>query len=313
MDILVNVEDEFLKKNGLQKGSMQLVDKDLANRLLISVENYEKKYASGGSAANTINGLANLGIECGYIGKIGNDDLGDLFKNGLSKNNINPLLSLGKSDTGTAITFITPDSERTFATYLGAALELDTDDLTTSKFINYSIVHLEAYLIGNKQLFETALRIAKEMKMLVSLDLSSYNIVESNYEYLHNIIPGNIDILFANEEEAKALTRKNAEDAIHDLSNICKLAIVKLGDKGSIAKNSVEFAKVESHKVKAMDTTGAGDLYASGFLYGYLKDWSLEKCAKLGSFVAAKVVENIGAQINDSGWKEIKNLVLSMI
>lgn len=312
VDILINVDDNFLLNQKLQKGSMQLVEKERVEELLKQLEHMPIQYASGGSAANTIYGLSCLGATTGYIGKIGNDSLGNFFSNDLQKQNINPILLSSNTPTGTALTLITPDSERTFATYLGAALELNANDLQPQFFSGYQILHFEGYLVYNHELIYKAIELASQYNLEISIDLASYNIVESNREFLQKVI-NRVDIVFANEQEAKALTQLEPEKAVEHISQMCRVAIVKIGARGSWIMTNGKKYFIEPYPVNSIDSTGAGDLYASGFLYGYANNWPWEACGKLGSLIASRVIQVIGAKISPQHWEEINTLKTSMI
>jgi sugar/nucleoside kinase (ribokinase family) len=307
VDILIRLEnDELLKEFNLPKGSMQLVDQTFARKLQERASKKVTIKASGGSAANTIHGLAELNIKTGFIGKVGNDMLGKFFKEDMEKAEIEPILFYGKSDTGIAVTLISPDSERTFAVYLGAAMEQTPEDISSELFQDYEYFHIEGYLLQNHELIKTALKIAKKKKIKVSLDLASYNVVEENIEFLKLIIPDYVDIIFANEEEAKAFTGKGPEEALTELAEITEIAVVKTGEKGSFIKKGKEFHKIGIIDADSVDTTGAGDLYAAGFLYGLIRKLSLKESGELGALLSGKVIENIGGKINRNTWIEIK-------
>lgn len=306
VDVLIRLEnDSFLSEYNLPKGSMQLVDKEFAQRLVLVLKNSNPQVTSGGSAANTIHGLAKLGVETGYIGKIGADTFGITFKDDLVKNLIKPVLFNSTTETGRAITFISMDSERTFATYLGAATELSPDDLKPEHFKGYDILHLEGYLVFNHALVEKALKLAKAEGMKISIDLASYNVVDFNRDFLNKVIKQSVNIVFANEEEAKSLTGFEPVAALEKISEMCDIAVVKIGSKGSLVKRGMEEHTAGIVQVAAIDTTGAGDLYASGFLYGLARGWGLDKCARLGALTAGRVVEVIGAKIDNDVWKAI--------
>jgi sugar/nucleoside kinase (ribokinase family) len=310
VDVLIKLEnDNFLKEQNLPKGSMQLVEKDVAAKLMAATNKIKPQLASGGSASNTIHGLAKLGAQTSYIGKVGNDEFGKIFTDDLKKNKISPSLLKSASETGRALTFISPDSERTFATYLGAAVELCAADLTPAQFEGYELLHLEGYLVFNHDLVEQALKLAKSKGLHVSIDLASYNVVDANRDFLLKTIKESVDIVFANEEESKSLTGENPEKALQIISEICDIAVVKVGSKGSMVKRGNDMVRVDAIKAKAIDTTGAGDLYASGFLFGLSQGWNLGKCAKLGSITAGKVVETIGAKIGQPEWDEINKSI----
>lgn len=307
VDILVKIDnDQLLDKFGLPKGSMQLVDKEKSQQLIQSMSHLKYEIASGGSAANTINGLANLGTPCGYIGKIHDDVFGETFTKDMTNKGIEAILFNGSQDTGIATTLISEDSQRTFATFLGAAVEMTPEDLKEGFFKGYDYFHIEGYLVHNQALIETAVKMAKICGVKVSLDLASYNVVEDNLEFLKGIVAEYVDIVFANEEESKAFTGMEPEAALQEISKMCEISIVKIGAKGSLVKTSNEELSIGAIQAKPIDTTGAGDLYASGFLYGLANNLSLEKCSKLGSFLGGNVIEVIGPKMNESRWSTIK-------
>jgi len=310
VDVMTMINDDcVLEKFTLPKGSMQLVDKAKSEMVKSETVKFNRSLASGGSAANTIHGLAMLGVKTGFIGSIGKDELGDFFENDMKNAGIKTMLSRRNSVTGTAVALISPDSERTFATHLGAAVELDSADLDPEYFTGYDILYLEGYLIFNKYLVETACRIAKEKKMKIALDLASYNVVEYKLADFKEIVEKYIDIVFANEEEARSFTGMGPEDALNSISQFCEVAVIKVGSEGSWIKRGDEIIKVRAHPVNCKDTTGAGDLYASGFLYGYSKNFDLEKCGLLGSLTAGKVIEIVGARMDEERWDDIKRSI----
>jgi sugar/nucleoside kinase (ribokinase family) len=207
VDILMQLEDEsVLNQFSFPKGSMQLVDSAMAHKVELATQKYERSQASGGSAANTIHGLANLGVETGYLGKVGRDKYGEFFRQDMQRKNISTQLLESDSASGRALALISPDSERTFATFLGAAVELTAEDLPQELFTGYAYFHIEGYLVQNRKLIEEALIRAKSAGLIVSLDLASFNVVEENLDFLHEMTDKYVDILFANEEEAKAYT-----------------------------------------------------------------------------------------------------------
>ena len=307
VDIMTKLpDDSILDKFSLRKGSMQLSERDFADKINNETANFEKLQSSGGSAANTIHGLASLGATAGYIGKVGNDEFGEFFSNDMKANGIHPFMLKSTTDTGRAIALITPDSERTFATFLGAAVELTDSDLNTDQFKDYKYLHIEGYLVQNHNLMLKAAELAKANNMKISIDMASFNVVEDNLEFLKDYVKNYVDIIFANEEEAKAFTGKEPEDALNELAEQCEIAIVKIGSKGSMIKSNGEVYKIDPIKVNPVDTTGAGDLFASGFLYGLTNKMSLDKCGEIGSLCAGKVIEVIGSKMSNETWDDIK-------
>ena len=310
VDVLISIEnDDILKKLNLPRGSMQLVDEHFLNLATENTKGLKQNIAAGGSAANTINGLANLGVSCSFIGKIGTDKYGEYYHDDMVRNKIEPILLKGKAQTGRATVFISKDSERTFGTYLGAAIEMVPEELTSNLFDGYNIFHIEGYLVQNHDLIRKAMELAHKQGVKVSLDLASYNVVEANKEFLHEMIDKYVDILFANEEEAKAFTGKTPQESLHEFASLVDVAVVKLGSKGSIIKSKGKEASVGVIKVKSVDTTGAGDLYAAGFLYGLAKNLSLEQSGRIGAILSGKVIEYIGPKMDDKTWNEIHKLV----
>ncbi len=313
VDVLIKMEDDrLLEQFGLPKGSMQLVDADKVKDILQGVEHLNPAIASGGSAANTINGLAALRVPCGYIGKTGNDEYGRIFADDMKANRVETFLFEGKNETGRAIALISPDTERTFATYLGAAIELTAEDLSKDLFDKYDIFHIEGYLVQNHQLIEKALILARNAGLKISIDLASYNVVETNLEFLQSLIEKYVDIVFANEEEARAFTGKNPADALNDIAQICDIAVVKTGKDGSMAKCDGKRYDIPAEKATPVDTTGAGDLYASGFFYGLANDMPIERCGYIGSIIAAKVIEVLGAKLDDLSWQQIRDRIVNL-
>lgn len=303
LDILIPANNELLQKFDLPKGSMQLVDEPKRNEVLEATKNLDRTLISGGSAANTIHGLACLGVPSGFIGKIGADEYGQIFKSDLQKAGIEPVLLTGVAANGTAVTLITDDSERTFATYLGAAVEQTPEELDADIFARYAVLHIEGYLLFNHALIEKAVQLAHEKGLKISLDCASYNVVDANRDFLLNIIERYVDIVFANEEEARSLTGKEPEEALTIISKLCDIAIVKVGAQGSLIASGNQSVKVGVAPVKrVIDTTGAGDLYASGFLWAYLNGLSLDKCGKAGAITAGRVIEEYGARIAADRW-----------
>ncbi len=307
VDIMTQMEDDrILEKFNLPKGSMTLVDRELSNYIHVETSGMSKTKASGGSAANTIHGLAHLGAEVAFIGKIGHDDMGKFFKRDMKVNGVSPILYTSTTDTGRAVALISLDTERTFATYLGAAVELSEEDISSDIFVGFDFFYVEGYLISNLRLINKSLRLAASNGLKTCLDLASFNIVEQYKDALKEEIKSNVDIVFANEEEAKSFTGLEPEEAIKVLAGMCQIAVVKTGAKGSLIAKGDTIISVPARKVKSVDTTGAGDLYASGFLYGLAEDLPLETCGKIGTLLASSVIEVLGAKMKESTWENLR-------
>ncbi len=314
VDILINIDsDDFLKDFALPKASMQLVDKTLSAKIMASFKGKKIQLSSGGSSANTIHGLASLNIPTGFLGKVGNDEMGMFFSEDMKKNKIQATLLKGKEETGKAITLISPNKERTFATYLGSAVEMTANDISDDLFTDVDILHIEGYLVQNQDLIRHAMETAKKMGCKVSLDLASYNIVEAHLEFLQTITKEYVDILFANEDEAKSFTSDPPEKALQKIASMVEIAIVKIGAKGSMIQKGTTQEMIQPNKTDKLDTTGAGDLYASGFLYGLVHDLPLQKAGEIGSLLASSVIEDIGAKIKPEKWPIIQKKITSII
>jgi sugar/nucleoside kinase (ribokinase family) len=306
IDVLITITDDaVLQKFGLPKGSMTLVDAILSAEIKKETKNSTRSIQTGGSAANTVHGIAKLGGQCGYIGKISEDEFGNFYLEDFRNNNINTHFFYSETGTGHATGLISPDSERTFGTYLGAAMELTAEEMTHEIFRDYGILHIEGYLVQNHALIEAAMKIAKENGLLVSIDMASFNIVEANLDFLHRIISEYVDIVFANEDEATSLTGKNPEEALPEIAEMCSIAVVKLGAHGSLIKSGDRIIRIDAISAKSIDTTGAGDIYAAGFLYALTENLDLEVAGKIGSLLAGNVVEIIGAKITDDTWEKL--------
>ena len=210
----------------------------------------------------------------------------------------------GDVPSGIAQAIISPDGERTFATHLGAAILLSDSHLTLDIFKGWDYCYVEGYLIANRPLFKKAIEFAKQAGCKVVLDLASYNVVEENREFLVELLP-QIDIVFANEEEAKALTHSTPEESLEFIGKHCEIAVVKVGSKGSMIKRGNEKVTVGCNKVNVIDTTGAGDLYAAGFLAGLINGFDLQRSGALGTCLAGNVIQNLGAKLKEEQWQVI--------
>jgi len=310
-DILaVLPDDTLLKTYNLPAGSMQHVDAKTGNKIWEKLKTIGVQYVAGGSAANTISATSILGMRSGFIGKVGDDELGSLFKQAQTQNGIKSNLLKGTAASGRAMVFITaPNADRTFATYLGAALQLEPEDLKDEDFEGYDYLHIEGYLVQNQRLFRRAVEMGHAHGMTISLDMASYNVVQSNETFLHDIVDNYIDIVFANETEAKAFTHLEPREALDAIASKCKIAIVKIGKDGSMVKSGDEYHFIEAWPADTIDATGAGDTYAAGFLYAHSLGLPLKVCGEVGSILAAKVVEVIGTKIDIPRWKIAKKQI----
>jgi sugar/nucleoside kinase (ribokinase family) len=308
-DILAVVPDDtILNDLHYKKGSMQLVDYDTIEKIKNKINSFIHSTKSGGSVGNTIYGVASLNFPAAFIGKIGNDSIGNFYKKDMEEQGVDCFFSYSSKNSGLAIAIITPDSERTFATYLGAASELTPDNIIVEIFDKYQILHLEGYLVFNQELLLYVAQKAKEKNLKISFDLSSFNIVEENREFIKNFLCKYVDIVFANEEEARAFCGLDAFEAVKELNKCSQLAIVKMGNKGSVVKRNGDIHHIPAINANVVDTTGAGDWYAAGFLYGLCNNLDLIKSAQIATFLAGKVIEHIGAKIPQIVLPEIVRL-----
>jgi sugar/nucleoside kinase (ribokinase family) len=243
-----------------------------------------------------------------FLGKVGQDDDGAFYMDSLKKlgGDVSAFSFSSGAHTGRCLSLITPDSERTMRTDLGAAAELSGEDVTADKFNGITHVHVEGYMLFNEELFRGVVALAKEKNCTVSVDLASFEVVKAKKDVLPELLEKYVDIVFANEDEAAEFSNGGTPEKWLDcLSRFCRTAAVKLGGKGSIIKNSGEVVSVKAETVKAVDTTGAGDLWQTGFLYGFLNGKDLETCGRYGSILGAEVVKVIGADIPEERWREI--------
>ncbi len=308
VDLIYFLENDLLLEAfSLPKGSMQLVDAEKAGQVEQSTGSLSRFMASGGSAANTIHGLARMGVTTAFIGTVGNDNFGRFFEDDMKACNITPLLSKGSLGTGRAISLVSQGGERTFATYLGAAIELSDNLLNETMFSKYDHLHLEGYLVPNQVLVENALKLAGKNQMTASLDLASYNVVEANLDFLKRIISDYKPLVFANEEEARSFSGyDNPGKALDYLSRLTDAAVVKTGSKGSLVFHKGKKFEVRAISANCIDTTGAGDLYAAGYIYGFINDMDPAISGRIGSLLAGKVIEEAGAKICQASWEFIK-------
>lgn len=314
-DILAVLPDEsLLKKYHLPKGSMQHVDMETGDKIWSALKEIGVKYVPGGSAANTITCTSIFGMKSGYIGKIGNDELGHLFKSSMEQFGVKTTMLKGRESSGRCMVFITgANSERTFADYMGAALEMVPEDLKPEYFEGYDYFHIEGYLVQNQALISKAVQMAKEAGCIISIDMASYNVVESNDAFFHNLVDKYVDIVFANESEARAFTGMQPREAVNELTKHCKIAVVKIGKDGSMVQSGDEYHYIKAWPAATIDATGAGDTYAAGFLYAHSLGMPLKVCGEVGSIIAAKVVEVIGTKIDVPRWKDAKQEIRNLI
>jgi fructokinase len=302
VDVLAKVDDEFLIKRNFIKGSMKLINKtefeDLKKNIKI------EKIVAGGSVANTMSGIAYLKGSPSFVGKINSDNFGEIYKKSLEDINVK-FSYLQKNEnlsTGASIILITPDSERTMCTYLGISSHLSDSDINENNIINNELIFLEGYLWDkgtSEKMFKHAINMAKKNKVKIAMSLSDIFCVTRHKKDFSNLLKNDLDILIGNEKEINELTNeKNLSDSISQLKKLNKLIVITRSENGSLAIKNNEIINCDSKKVnKILDLTGAGDLFAAGFLKEYLEKSEIKKCLMAGSALASKIIQKIGARL----------------
>ncbi|MAH07601.1 adenosylhomocysteinase [Candidatus Pacearchaeota archaeon] len=312
LDLVYNVDESLLQELGLKKGEMKLINKEESKSILDRLEFHSSSLIPGGSCSNTIASVSNLGGKTAFFGKIGNDPHGNIYETKTSETVTTSKLSKHENETtGHAITLITPDGERSFATHLGASAELDLETLSHDIITNSKILHLEGYQLAapkSKEVILHAVNIAKQNQTKISIDLSDATIIKNDHQFFKEFVKEHVDIIFLNEDEAKAFTGKDPEQALHDIADHAEIAIVKLGEKGSLIKTNNEVHRIEPEKTIVVNTNGAGDAYAAGILHGIANNIHLSEAGKQASKIASMVIKNEGARLTPIQQTEIKLL-----
>ena len=313
VDIMTLIPDEsILQQLNLPKGSMTYVDAQTSVTIGEKLAYLGNQMASGGSAANTMSGLAQLGVESGFLSKIGNDEVGRFFEKQMTESHVKPLMLKSDTPSGRVQALVTADGERTFATCLGAAAEMCADDIQPELFNGWDIFYVEGYLVANPDMLRKAIQTAKDKGLKIAIDLASYNVVQESRDFLLELINNYVDIVFANEQESFALTGMEPEAALHYLAERCEIAVVKVGAKGAFIQRGKEIVNIAPMKADVVDTTGAGDMWAAGFLAGLVKGYDLQKCCMMGAIVAKNIIEVIGAKMDDERWDRIHKEIASL-
>lgn len=307
VDVLTKVDNEqILSELHLPKGSMQLLSTEAYAEVTRRMLALPTKLTTGGSACNTLLALSHLDAPTGMIGKIGDDENGRFFASYFAQRGISTRLLHDSRPTGVASTFITPDGQRTFGTYLGAAARLTADELQQAWFEGYDYFYIEGYLVQNHELVLRAIELAHAAGCEVCLDLASYNIVEADLDFFRALMPS-IDIVFANEQEAQALTGQEARAALDALAATCHMAVVKIGKHGVWACHGTEVAHCPARDVPVVvDTTAAGDYFAAGFMHALAAGEPLATCIARGSLLAGHIIEVVGTELPDATWQQLR-------
>lgn len=307
VDSLAQVDDAFVQSVGGAKGGMELVDAEALAAMMAKLDKMAE--APGGSAGNTAVAVARLGLPTTFLGKLGNDVGGEFYKDRFEAlGGDSSRFKVGTIPNGRCLSMITPDSERTMRTNLGAAMTLSPEEVSAADFADCQHAHIEGYIIFNRDLLQKVLSSAKEAGCTISVDLASFEVVNASKDVLEGLLRDYVDIIFANEEEANAFLDmgEDYEGMAAKMGGLCQIAAVKIGAKGAFVAGNGSIARIEPISVaKPVDTTGAGDLWAGGFLYGWLQGWSIDKCGALGSRLGAEVVQVVGAALPDERWEAI--------
>jgi sugar/nucleoside kinase (ribokinase family) len=312
MDICIFESAEFVAGSGARVGGMVMTDHTNIEEL-VARSSGKPHVVPGGSACNTAVGVGRLGGSARFVGKRGSDTLGQALAEHIAAAGVEPVLLLSPTATGRVLSIITPNAQRSMLTYLGASADIKPENIIPSHFDGCAVAHVEGYLLFNPDIFRAVIKTARSAGALVSLDLASFNVVEASLPLLNEAVDsGAVDILIANEEEAAAFTGlKDEEKAADALRKRAPIAVMKLGKRGSVIMHGGCTVNTPPHGDgrPAVDTTGAGDLWASGFLYGLINGYPLERCGTLASMCGYEVCQVAGAHIPKDGWDRIKEYV----
>ena len=300
------ISDTLLAELSLPKGSMQLIDQSTFKAITSRMAANERHRTTGGSACNTIVALAHLGVPTAVAGKVGPDADGAFFADSFAAAGAHLNLASSPLPTGVASAFITPDGERTFATFLGAAATMGVEDICDAWFDGVDTVYIEGYLVQNSDFVLTLARRAHDAGLTVCLDMASYNVVEAARDTFDRLLDYT-DILFANEEEARAFTGQAPQEALRTLAARVGTAVVKTGKQGALAMQGDEVAERPAKPVPHVaDTTAAGDYFAAGFLYARSMGYDLGRCVETGHTLAGEIVQVVGTRLEESTWQRLK-------
>jgi sugar/nucleoside kinase (ribokinase family) len=314
MQIVVHIEESILTKYNLKKGGMHLVQDKEIQELHKEISAQSLELEPSGDCANTMMALTAMGGSAIYIGKIGHDHLGEQYKNYLVKENVHTHLpNTNSAGTGMTISLVTPDKERTMVTSLGAALHLRKEDILSDAIKSSKYFYLSSYIIEDEKLYEAsnyAMSLAKENGTKIAFDVADASTFKRCEERIKTLIQDKVSVLFCNETESKELTGKDPEESSKELSKKVDIAVVKIGSEGSIIASEDKIYKIPAFKVDTVDTTGAGDVYAAGFLLGLTRNKTLNECGRYGSVAGAQIVQQLGSRLTpDNKLKLLQNLL----
>ncbi len=308
MDILVAETDDFLERSGIPKGGMILSD-EISLQNILSCASGTPVFVPGGSACNTTIGVARLGGKARFVGKRGSGEIGEMLEYGLRQGGVEPKLHRSPTKTGRVVSLITPDAQRSMLTFLGAAAEIQPEEIDISCLQDAAVAHIEGYLCNQPELIRHIHDLARRSGAMISLDLSSFTVVQEHRGLINELIQKGVDILIANEDEAAAFAGSlDEKTALESMARCARIAVYKMGERGSrIAYDTRVFQVNACGDGHAVDTTGAGDLWASGFLYGLAHGYPVETAGRLASACGWEVCRVVGAQIPEDGWTRIRD------
>ena len=313
VDILVNVNDDFIAANVGDKGGMDHWSIEEQQKSLTLADN-KYSVANGGSAGNTVNCLANLGASCAMLGMVGDDELGINYAAELRNcgGNVEYIFTHAEQPTGRCLSFITPDSERTMRSNLGASSFVTAAEIDKVDFSRIEIVYFEGYRLFEMAGFDYALEKARQAGCKIAIDFASFNVVELFHDKLRSLYENRaFDMIFANEEEAKAFFGNDEhEKNLAEAMNFCDIAVIKLGKAGSLIARDGRISRIAVTPCKAVDTTGAGDSWAGGFFYGLYRNYDMDECGRIASAVSAAVVQVQGAKLPQDVWDDLRKKYL---
>jgi sugar/nucleoside kinase (ribokinase family) len=314
VDVLLKLHNDCsLTDIGIVKGAMDMIDENQMIIIQQSLSHLERSLSPGGSVCNSMRALAQLGMQAGFIGKIGSDATGAYYERALLEAGVSPYFVKTGGISGCCTVLISPDGERTMGTFLGPAPTLTPGDIREDIIDHYEYIYIEGYLLVNEPLVRSTMEKAKRLGLKIALDLSNFNIVNAFRDMLDDVVTNYVDSLFSNESEAKAFTGMDVAGAIGELSRRVDIAVITLGKEGALVAGRGETVRVEACGGLPLDTTGAGDHFAAGFLYGQAVGATLEQSARIGSLLAGDVISVIGPQIPASRWEQIKLKVTDIL
>jgi len=309
-DQIIMVDDDFLVNVPGNKGGSAPIDFATLSNVLSKAEACQKIQCLGGSAANTINALNALGTKCAITGAVRNDEAGSLYAQRLQQKKITPYFTKSEKPTAQVISCVTPDGQRTMRCFLGACSDYNSSHLQERYFKGTKLVHFEGYALYNEngELVKNAMRMAKKAGAKISIDLASFEVVRNYHPLILSLLKDYVDIVFCNEDEAKELSSNaSIEEASDLLGSYCQVAVITLGPKGCLVNSDGQRIFCPTTPVQCIDSTGAGDIFAAGFLHMFLQGYSLQECAKVGHILGRAVLQVLGAQLPDNVWKEVLN------